>query len=52
MLTQHFTNKPALAAFWAKPAAERQAIWGDPVDPMVALAEFDERYLPVFEPGG
>ena len=45
-LWQHFTNKAALADFWKKPAAERQAIWGDPIDPIDALAEFDERYLP------
>jgi hypothetical protein len=45
-LWQHFTNKAALAEFWAKPDAERQAIWGDPIDPMVALKEFDERHLP------
>jgi hypothetical protein len=45
-LWQHFTNKTALAEFWARPAAERQAIWGPPIDPMVALAEFDERYFP------
>jgi hypothetical protein len=45
-LWEHFTNKAALADFWAKPEAERQAIWGDSIDPMVALAEFDERFLP------
>ena len=45
-LWPHFTSKTALAAFWAKPAADRQAIWGDPIDPMDALVEFDERYLP------
>jgi hypothetical protein len=46
-LWPHFTNKTALAAFWEKPAAERHAIWGPPIDPMDALAEFDERFLPV-----
>jgi hypothetical protein len=45
-LWKHFTNKTALADFWAKPEAERQAIWGNPVDPMVALTEFEERFLP------
>jgi hypothetical protein len=45
-LWQHFTNKAALADFWKKPAPERQAIWGAPIDPMDALAKFDERYLP------
>jgi len=33
-LWQHFTN----TEFCAKPVAERQAIWGPPIDPMVALA--------------
>lgn len=46
-LWPHFTSKTALGDFWAKPADERSAIWGPPVDPMEALAEFDERYLPV-----
>ncbi|WP_166308774.1 hypothetical protein [Bradyrhizobium sp. 2S1] len=51
-LWPHFTNKAALAAFWALPAIERQAIWGPPVDPMDSLAEFDERYLPDVQLGG
>jgi hypothetical protein len=46
-LWQHFTNKAALAEFWKKPATERQAIWGASIDPMDALKEFDERYLPL-----
>jgi hypothetical protein len=46
VLWPHFTNKATLAAFWAKPAAERQAIWGAPIDPLEALAEFDEPFLP------
>lgn len=41
-----FTSKASLAGFWAKPAPERQAIWGTPIDPMDALIEFDERFLP------
>ena len=45
-LWPYFTNKAALAEFWAKTAGERQTIWGDPIDPMDALKEFDERYLP------
>jgi len=51
-LWPHFTNKAALAAFWALPATERKAIWGAPVDPMDSLAEFDERYLPEVQLGG
>jgi hypothetical protein len=45
-LWQYFTNKAALADFWAKTADERQAIWGPPIDPMDALAEFEEQFLP------
>jgi hypothetical protein len=45
-LWPYFTNRAALADFWGKPAAERQAIWGAPIDPLEALAEFDERFLP------
>ncbi|WP_298242048.1 hypothetical protein [uncultured Bradyrhizobium sp.] len=45
-LWPYFTSKTALGDFWNKPADERQAIWGQPIDPMDALAEFDERYLP------
>jgi hypothetical protein len=45
-LWRYFTSKAALAVFWAKPAAERQAIWGAAIDPLDALKDFDERYLP------
>lgn len=45
-LWPYFTSKSALGDFWVKPADERRAIWGPPIDPMEALAEFDERYLP------
>jgi hypothetical protein len=45
-LWPHFTSKAAMANFWTKSAVERQLIWGDPIDPMNALEEFDERNLP------
>jgi hypothetical protein len=45
-LWPHFSSKATLAEFWARPAPERRAIWGQPNDPMEALTEFDERYLP------
>jgi hypothetical protein len=45
-LWPHFTSKASLTGFWAKPAAERQAIWGIPVDLLEALKDFDERFLP------
>jgi len=40
-LWSHFANKAALSAFWALPEAERRRIWGDPIDPMEALTDFD-----------
>lgn len=46
VLWPHFTSKASLAVFWAKPAAERQAIWGSAIDPSEALNNFDERFLP------
>jgi hypothetical protein len=46
----HFTNKTTLTDFWVKRAAERQSIWGPPIDPTVALVEFEERFLPYAEP--
>jgi len=45
-LWPHFTSKASLTEFWAKPAAERQTIWGRAIDPKESLAEFDERYIP------
>ena len=44
-LWSHFTSKGTLAAFWARPAAERRDIWGEPIDPLEAVGEFDERFL-------
>jgi hypothetical protein len=44
-LWPHFTNTTSLAAFWAMPEADRKAIWGEPVDPMVALAGYDPKFI-------
>jgi hypothetical protein len=44
-LWPHFANTPALAKFWAMTAAERQQIWGDPIDPMDAIVDFDPKYI-------
>jgi hypothetical protein len=41
----HFANRAALAQFWALPAAHRQVIWGNPIDPMDAIADFDPTYI-------
>ena len=38
-------NTAALEAFWALSPDERRKIWGDPIDPMVPLADFDPKYL-------
>lgn len=45
-LWPHFTSKASLTDFWDQVDANRKLIWGSPVDPMAALEEFDERYLP------
>jgi hypothetical protein len=44
-LWPHFANTPALAKFWALSPAERQKIWGGPIDPMEALKDFDPKYI-------
>ena len=44
-LLPHFGNTAALEAFWALSPDERRKIWGDPIDPMVPLADFDPKYL-------
>ena len=44
-LWPHFANTSALAKFWALTAIERGQIWGDPIDPMHAIAEFDPKYI-------
>jgi len=44
-LWPHFGNTEALEKFWALSADERRKIWGDPVDPMVSVADFDPKYL-------
>ena len=44
-LWKHFANTPALGAFWALPAPDRRRIWGDPVDLLEAIADFDPKYI-------
>lgn len=41
----HFANTPALAKFWGLSESERQRIWGDPIDPMDAIVDFDPKYI-------
>jgi hypothetical protein len=50
-LWPHFANTASLGAFWALPGADRKAIWGEPVDPMVALAGFDPKFITDATPG-
>jgi hypothetical protein len=44
-LWAHFANRAALSVFWALPAPDRQKIWGTPIDPLVAIADFDPKYI-------
>ena len=40
-LWQHFGNVAALRKFWALSPVERLEIWGDPIDPLVSVGDFD-----------
>jgi hypothetical protein len=44
-LWPHFGNTPALEKFWALMPTERKNIWGDPIDPLAAVADFDPQYI-------
>ncbi|MCY4547182.1 MAG: hypothetical protein OXC28_02335 [Defluviicoccus sp.] len=44
-LWAHFGNTVALEAFWSLSPDERSNIWGDPIDPLEPLADFDPEYL-------
>jgi hypothetical protein len=44
-LWPHFANTTALAKFWGLDSGERRKIWGDPIDPLLALREFDPQYI-------
>ena len=44
-LWPHFANTSVLAEFWELPPVERQQIWGDPIDPLDAIADFDPNYI-------
>lgn len=45
LLWPHFANTSAMAAFWTLPVDERSTIWGDPIDPLEAVAEFKPEYI-------
>ena len=44
-LWPHFANTESLASFWALPEDERRRIWGEPIDPLEAVADFDPHYI-------
>ena len=44
-LWPHFGNTAALEKFWTLSPYARREIWGDPIDPMVPVADFDPNYL-------
>jgi hypothetical protein len=48
----HFANTVALRAFWARSEQERRALWGNPINPADAIANFDPQYISDAELGG
>lgn len=44
-LWPHFGNTAALEEFWALSPDERREMWGEPIDPMVSVVDFDPKYL-------
>jgi hypothetical protein len=44
-LWPHFANTSALATFWSMKEDQRRMIWGDPINVMDALADFDPKYI-------
>jgi hypothetical protein len=44
-LWQHFENTTSLDSFWKLPAADRRAFWGQPIDPIMPLADFDPKFI-------
>jgi hypothetical protein len=44
-LWPHFANTPALERFWELMPAERRKVWGDSIDPLTAIVDFDPQYI-------
>jgi hypothetical protein len=44
-LWPHFANTTSLGEFWSLQDSERKKIWGDPIDPIAALADYDPKYI-------
>lgn len=51
-LWPQFSNTPALEKFWNLPLAERRKLWGEPVDPLAAVADFDPKFINDGQLGG
>ncbi len=51
-LWPHFSNTPALQAFWALGEQQQRALWGAVINPTDALADFDPRYISNAQLGG
>jgi hypothetical protein len=41
MLCTHFANSPALEQYWSMDSSERRRIWGNAIDPLQAVVDFD-----------
>jgi hypothetical protein len=48
----YFGDTSALRNFWALPDADRRLIWGDPINALDALADFDPKHIPDGQLGG
>jgi hypothetical protein len=44
-LWPHFANTSSLREFWALEETKRRRIWGDPINQMDAIADFDPKYI-------
>jgi hypothetical protein len=44
-LWPHFANRAGLEKFWSLTPDQQRKIWGAPIDPRAALADFDPRYI-------
>src|SRR5262252_6334557 len=44
-LWPYFANTTSLGSFWALREADRRRIWGNPINPLDAVADFDPQYI-------
>ncbi|MBI5130024.1 MAG: hypothetical protein HZA66_11330 [Rhodopseudomonas palustris] len=44
-LWPHFANRTGLTNFWTLHERERRAIWGPPIDPLTAVADFNPKFI-------